>query len=119
MTIAGRKEEAQASYAATGLSATQCAALDSGPQLRRTGADSSDFPDDAMRWGFEGWTATEFDVAADGRTSCQRVVAAYPPEIFADASRRIMQQARYTVSYRPGGDLACTGESRFIRFAIP
>lgn len=116
---AKRLDEAATAYDHTGLSARQCALIDGGPVMRRTGASSSDFPEEAFTWGFEGWTAMEFDVAADGSTRNQRIVAAFPPRIFVKATEGIARQARYSVSYRPEGDLACTAMSRKVRYSIP
>lgn len=118
--FAARKmpERAAAAYARTGLSAQQCALIDGGPVMLKTGASSSDFPGEAMSWGFEGWTVSEFDVAADGSTRNQRIVAAFPPRIFAKASEGIARDARFSVSYRPEGDLACTSMQRKIRYTL-
>ena len=111
-------DQAAAAYDRTGLSAKQCALMDAGPVMRKSGASSADFPMEAFDWGFEGWTSMEFDVAADGTTKNQRTVAAFPPRVFAKASEGIARQSRYSVSYRPEGDLACTAMSRKVRYSI-
>ena len=51
----GRINEARASYAASGLTAQQCSLVDARQAISSKGASSSDFPMEAMRWGFEGW----------------------------------------------------------------
>lgn len=112
-------EQAAIAYDHTGLSARQCALIDGGPVMRKSGASSADFPAEALAWGFEGWTAMEFDVAADGTTRNRRVVAAFPPRVFAKASEGIARQSRYSVSYRPEGDLACTAMTHRVRYSIP
>lgn len=110
---------AEAAYRQTGLSARQCAALDAPPRLLNNGASSSDFPMEAMRWGFEGWSAQEFDIDARGRTQNVRVVAAYPPAVFAEAGLGIARDARYQASFRPEGGLGCGGVTQRIAFRLP
>jgi hypothetical protein len=115
---AARKEAEQAEslYALTGLTAKQCALVDGGPVLLRSG--SGQFPMEAYGWGFEGWTSLEYDVAADGTTRNSRAVATFPPRVFAKASEDLARTVRYRVSYRPEGDLACTAMNRRVRFTI-
>lgn len=108
---------AQAAYARTGLTAQQCALLDNGPVLSQSGFGS--FPDEAMQWGFDGWTSLEYDVAADGKTRNARIVSAYPPQVFAKASEELSRTVRYRVSFRPESDTACTAMQRRVRFTIP
>jgi hypothetical protein len=62
--------------------------------------------------------ATEFDVAADGRTITPRVIAAYPPFIFNAAATSVFRGARYQSSYRPTGGLACTAQQGSISFRL-
>lgn len=118
-SMAGNLEAARASYAATGLDAQQCSLVDARPAMRRSGASSSDFPMEAMRWGFEGWARVEFDIQPDGRTASQRAVISYPPFVFNDAAVGIMRDARYTQTYRPEGDPGCGGATQNIRFNLP
>lgn len=66
---------------------------------RNPHASSNDFPDEALRWGFEGWAVTEYEVAPDGRPTDIRTVAAYPPFVFSPAARSIFERIRYE---RPG-----------------
>lgn len=115
---AARKEmdAAQSMYALTGLTAKQCALLDGGPVMMRSG--TGQFPMEALDWGFEGWTSLEYDVAADGSTRNSRAVAAFPPRVFAEASEKLARTVKYRVSYRPEGDLACTAMNRRIRFSV-
>jgi tetratricopeptide (TPR) repeat protein len=108
---------AAASYQRTGLSAQQCALLDSGAVEVATPFGS--YPQSVLFWGFEGWTAFEYDVAADGHTRNVRAVVGYPPSVFASATTDLARTVRYRVSYRPAGDLACTAMTRRVRFTIP
>lgn len=116
---AGALAEAQASYARTGLEAQQCALLDARPALLKTSATSSDFPMEAMRWGFEGWVTLEYDILADGRTARPRAITAYPPFVFRDAAIGMVNDFRYSQSYRPDGAAGCSGERQGITFRIP
>ncbi|WP_211275768.1 energy transducer TonB [Sphingomonas mucosissima] len=110
---------AQAAFQQTGLTAEQCSLFGLTPALTRAGGGSSDYPDAAFQFGFEGWVRAEFDVTADGRTATQRAVAAYPPFIFNDAAMGVVRGARFTSSYRPEGALACSGQQRAIVFSMP
>lgn len=110
---------ARASYAKTGLDAQQCALVDARPRMTQSGASSSDFPREAMRWGFEGWVRTEFDISADGKTLAQRAVVAYPPFVFNDAAVGLAKGMQFTQSYRPEGALGCGGQAQTIRFGLP
>ncbi len=86
--------------------------------LKRAGADSSRFPMEAMRWGFEGWVKTEYDIAADGKTTSQRAVIAYPPFVFRDAAVGMAKDFRFEASYRPEGAAGCTAAQQNIAFHI-
>ncbi|RHW16685.1 hypothetical protein D1610_14945 [Sphingomonas gilva] len=116
---AGRIEDARAAFDETGLTEQQCELIGIQPAMRRTGASSSDFPMEAMRWGFEGWVRTEFDILADGRTTAQRAIIAYPPFVFEEAATGIIEDARFQSSYRPSGGAACSGRQQQIVFRMP
>ncbi|WP_294190867.1 energy transducer TonB [uncultured Sphingomonas sp.] len=113
--LAGAKQ----AFAATGLTAEQCSLLGITPAMRSSGASSNDFPMAAMRYGFEGWVSTEFDIGADGRTLEPRAVIAYPPFVFDDAATGIMRDSRWTSSFRPEGALACAGRQVPVVFRLP
>jgi tetratricopeptide (TPR) repeat protein len=110
---------ARLSYAATGLDAQQCALVDAQPVMRRSGASTADFPEEAFQWGFEGLVRVEYDITADGRTTAQRATIAYPPLVFRDAALGIIRDARFSQSYRPDGTAGCGGASQSIRFQLP
>lgn len=117
---AGRLDAARATFARTGLSEEQCALVGSAPALKHAGGSSSDFPSEAMAWGFEGWVRVEFDILADGRTSRQRATVAYPPFVFSEAAADISKVWRYQSTYRPsGGGATCTGGQRQLIFKLP
>jgi outer membrane biosynthesis protein TonB len=66
---AGDTAMARTTFDQSGLSASQCAILDAPPRLVSAGGV---FPNEAMAWGFEGLTKTQFDVGADGKVINQR-----------------------------------------------
>ena len=105
-------------YQNTGLDAQQCALLDAKPVLQHASADSSRFPTEALRRGFEGWVKTEYDIAADGRTARPRAVIAYPPFVFRDAAVGIARDLRFQQSYRPEGAAGCTAAQQSVNFRI-
>ena len=113
--LAGARE----AYQRTGLAAQECALVDAKPALVKDNAGASSFPMEALRWGFEGWAQTEFDIAADGRTANVRTVIAYPPFVFTPAASKILAGARFTQSYRPEGGLGCGGLTQRVRFGLP
>ena len=114
----GNLAAARASYEQTGLDAQQCALVDATPALKRSNVDESDFPQEAMRWGFEGWVKTEYDINADGRTARQRALIAYPPFVFRDAAVSMTRNLVYQPSYRPTGAAGCGGAQQNINFRL-
>ena len=106
---------AEANFRATGLTEEQCALLGLAPVMQRHGGE---FPEEAYRWGFEGWVSVEFDIARDGRTAQVRPIIAYPPFVFNDGAVNAMQRSRFESSYRPGGGQACSAEQRTVVFRL-
>ena len=115
----GAFDAAQAAYDKTGLDAAQCALIGPPPRMTNFGTSSGDFPMEALRWGFEGWVRFETDIDAKGKTLNQRAIIAYPPFVFREAALGIAKGVRYTQTYRPGGEKACTGIAQNISFRIP
>ena len=116
---AGNITAAADAYRKTGLEARQCALLDSPPAIVRHGANSLEYPMEALRMGFEGWVRTEFDIMADGKTAAQRAIVAYPPLVFRDAGVGIARSSQYAKTYRPDGSVGCSGATQTINFRIP
>ena len=115
----GKADAARTAYAATGLSAQQCALVDAKPDMT-SGLPSSDvFPMAALRWGFEGWAGTEFDVMPDGRTQNVRTIVAYPPFVFGTATEGVAKKARYSQSYRPEGGPGCSAMNLRVNYRLP
>lgn len=113
------EEFAKQIFKKTGLAANQCAAIDSKPKLLSTGSISKLYPSDMLRMGITGFSKAEYDITADGQVTNQRIVMAYPPFGFTDASEKIIGRGRYEKSYRPDGGLGCSNDTNFIRFRIP
>ncbi|URW76750.1 energy transducer TonB [Sphingomonas donggukensis] len=114
---AGDTAAAQAAFAKTGLAANQCALLDKPPAFKSLGNNT--FPMEALRWGFEGWGRVQFDIDAKGRTTGQRIVAAFPPFVFGKAAIDTVAASRFEESYRPDGGLGCGGTIRGVVFRLP
>ncbi|WEK01546.1 MAG: hypothetical protein P0Y59_07670 [Candidatus Sphingomonas phytovorans] len=109
----GNAAAAREAFERSGLAANQCGIIDSAPKLLHAGGV---YPQEATAWGFEGWTQTQFDVAADGRVVNERAVLSYPPFVFTKAGVRTMAGARYAKSYRPDGSLGCGASTQRVRF---
>jgi outer membrane biosynthesis protein TonB len=52
---------------------------------------SSQFPDEALRWKFEGYVQEAFDIADDGRVTNVRTVVSYPPFVFGPSTERAVR----------------------------
>jgi hypothetical protein len=115
----GNAEAARASFAATGLSAQQCALIDPGPVKSSGHMRPTDFPMEAARWGFEGFVQLEYDITPEGRVVQVRPTVAYPPFTFGKAAAKGIERFEYDPSYRPGGSIACGGNKARIRFLLP
>jgi hypothetical protein len=112
----GDEAAAKTAFARSGLAANQCALVDDAPKLVSVGGT---FPSEAQAWGFEGWTRTQFDVAADGKVVGSRAIVSYPPFIFTKAGLDTANGARYSKSYRPDGGLACGANTQNVKFLMP
>lgn len=113
---AGDATAAKSAFEKSGLAAQQCAIIDSVPKLVRSGGT---FPDEALKWGFEGWTTVEYDIGADGKVLGPRAVIAYPPFVFNDAGEHALAGTLYAKTYRPDGGLGCGGDRRNVIFRRP
>jgi outer membrane biosynthesis protein TonB len=87
--------------------------------MKSSGASSSDFPTEALRYGFEGWVDLEFDINTNGTTAHARPIIAYPPFVFVSAATGMARNIRYQASYRPSEKFACSAHQQTINFHIP
>lgn len=113
-----RLGDARSLYASAGLPVAACPVLDIERTRSRTGGDSGDFPDAAMRWGFEGWATTESTIGVD-RASAVRTLIGYPPFVFGSSAEGVARSSRYAPSFRPDSEARCGGQTAAVRFVIP
>ncbi|MBV8687771.1 MAG: energy transducer TonB [Alphaproteobacteria bacterium] len=114
--VAGDVPAARATFDASGLTADQCALLDTPPRQRSGAASSGDFPNEALRWGFEGWTVLQWDISPAGVPSNVRAVVAYPPFVFDKSGTKMIDRFRYEPTFRPGATLGCSGMTQRVRY---
>lgn len=107
---------ASAAFLKSGLSAKQCALADSKPAQIGGSVSDSDFPREAMMWGFSGWVVSEYDISAAGQSVNVRPLIAYPPYVFAGAASTMVSRFRYRETFRPDGSLGCGANSQRISF---
>lgn len=112
----GDDEAARATFKLSGLSSEQCALVDAPPALKKGSISDSDFPQEALTWGFSGWTSVQFDIAADGKTMNHRALFAYPPFVFGDVTAGYFRRFEYEPSYRPGQTLGCGGKMQRVTY---
>ncbi|MES2453873.1 MAG: hypothetical protein V4610_25230 [Pseudomonadota bacterium] len=114
----GNAEAAHSAFEKSGLSARQCALVDSAPKPIHFGGGEADFPKEALSWGFEGWVLTQFDVTADGLVQNERPIMAYPPFVFSKAGAKVIGKSRFEKTYRPDGGLGCGSNTMRTGFRI-
>lgn len=113
---AGKLEDARSSFAKTGLSAQQCALVDARPRQKGGSISDSDYPREALEWGFGGWTVIEFDIDADGKTLNERPLISFPPFVFGDPTVKQIKGFRYQQQFRPDGGLGCGGQQQRVTY---
>jgi hypothetical protein len=106
---------ARAAFEAMGPAAERCGLA---PRQRRVRTDYSDFPRDALDWGFEGWAIVETAIAPAGNVAGTRTVVAYPPFVFGESARRVMGRTSYEPFFTPDGP-PCALEKTRVRFVLP
>ncbi len=114
-----RFEEAMSYFTATGLTAAQCALVDVQPIKTGGALTDKDFPEEALRWGFGGWTETAYDIDSAGHVVNARTVLAYPPLIFGPTTEKAIARFRFEPLYRGGAAVGCNGRRQTVRFTIP
>ncbi|MEG3082509.1 hypothetical protein U1707_02535 [Sphingomonas sp. PB2P12] len=114
----GQIDAARATFAASGLTPSQCAIMDAPPKMVSM-PGSEAFPMEAQRWGFEGWTQVQFDVGADGTVINERALLSYPPFIFSEAGKKFFTRVKFAKTYRPDGGLGCGATINRLSFKLP
>ena len=108
---AGDIEGAEARIKAVGLSRAQCMLFDVRPVATDQFVSSKEFPDEALRWGFDGLVREAFDIDAAGHVQNVRTIIAYPPFVFRSAAEKTVAHFRYLAPVVEGGAAGCDGHS--------
>jgi tetratricopeptide (TPR) repeat protein len=117
--VAGNHQAAEARLKEAGVTAAECALFDVQPVPTNVSIASSQFPTEALRWGFEGMAREAFDIAPDGTVQNVRTVIAYPPFVFANATERAVARFRFLPPTLGGSVLGCSNQGQTVRFGIP
>jgi tetratricopeptide (TPR) repeat protein len=91
---AGDAAGAEQIVAASGLSKAQCSLVDVRPVATNASISDSIFPQEALRWGFDGYVRESFDINAQGNVENVRTVVAYPPFVFGPATEKAVGKFR-------------------------
>jgi hypothetical protein len=83
------------------------------PRMIPSNASEGSFPNEALRWGFEGWVMLEYDVVPAGTRTSVRAVASYPPFVFVEAAQRTGARIRHVQSAD-----GCFGQRQRIVFRL-
>jgi len=105
--------------ASSGISADECTLFDTHPIATSMSIASSQFPQEAYRWHFEGHVRESYDIAEDGRVANVRTIVAYPPFIFSESTERAVRQFRYIPPKIGDEAVGCTGETQSVNYRIP
>lgn len=114
---AGSKDNAaRAKYlAGTGLRLSPCSLA----TLKRERMPSGQsFPNEAARWGFEGWSVVQFDIDSTGALRNVIPVVSYPPLVFTEAAKRTASTMRYDIRGAVGQDGGRKRGSNYIAFQL-
>lgn len=111
----GDQAAARAAHHAMGALAPRCSY---NPHRKRIFVTDSDFPQEALRWGFEGWATGEAMIGANGIPQTVRTVVAYPAFVFAEAEEGAVRTSRYDPIFVPDNGL-CPTTRQTIRFLLP
>jgi tetratricopeptide (TPR) repeat protein len=102
-----------------GIDAEQCSLLNVRPIARNTDISSSAFPDEALRWHFEGNVREAFDIGPDGHVEDVRTVLSYPPFVFGSATEKAVAQFRYLPPTLDNKVLGCVGNTVNVNYRLP
>lgn len=109
---------AATALAATGLTPEQCALVDVKPLPQNQSVSAETFPEEARRWGSQGYARLAFDITADGVPTNIRTIVAAPPFVFGPASEAALARFRYKPVFRPGNTLGCSDSTQNFRFMV-
>jgi tetratricopeptide (TPR) repeat protein len=105
--------------ASSGISADECTLFDTHPIATSMSIASSQFPQEAYRWHFEGHVKESYDIGEDGHVANVRTIVAYPPFIFSDSTEQAVRQFRYIPPKIGDTAVGCSGETQSVNYRIP
>ncbi len=114
--IAGDAAGAESKVKAAGLTRVQCMLFDVRPVATNNAVYDRDFPDEALRWGFDGYVREAFDINADGHVENARTIIAYPPFVFRSGAERTVAHFRYLAPVVDGVSAGCDGHTIAINY---
>ena len=113
---AGDAAGADTKVKAAGLTPAQCMLFDVRPVVANNAVYSDDFPEEALRWGFDGYVRETFNIKADGHVENVRTLVAYPPFVFRSGAERSVAHFRYLAPVIDGVSAGCDGHAIIVRF---
>jgi outer membrane biosynthesis protein TonB len=114
--IAGDAAGADTIVKTAGLTRAQCMLFDVRPVATDRSVSSTDFPDEAMRWGFDGFVRESFDIDATGHVENVRTIVAYPPFVFRSGAERTVARFRYLAPVVDGAAAGCDGHQIIVKY---
>ena len=115
----GKADVAQQRLISAGIDHESCSLIDTRPVAENESISSGQFPTEALRWGFDGFVRSAFDIAADGSVTNVRSVIAYPPFIFDEGTSRAVSRFHYLAPALSGAPLGCDGQTVNVRYHSP
>jgi tetratricopeptide (TPR) repeat protein len=116
---AGNAGAADARLAGAGVTATGCSLLDVAPVPVVTSMSSEIFPQEAARWGFNGFVREAYDISDTGAVTDVRTIIAYPPFVFEGATEGAVKQFRYLPPTINGHVVGCAGKTVSVKYVAP
>src|SRR5712671_2479805 len=113
---AGDAAGADSKVKAAGLTRAQCMLFDVRPVVTDNAVFSRDFPEEALRWGFDGYVREAFDINADGHVENVRTIIAYPPFVFRTGAEQTVVHFRYLAPVVDGVSAGCDGHTIAIKY---
>jgi len=117
VVLAAAREDwdaARATYQAIGPSAEPCRPR---PRISRPSSSSRDFPDEAYRWGFEGWAWVEAAPTRDGELGRPRTIVSYPAFVFDESAERIAGRISLEHTYLPD-ERSCSPIRQLVSYRL-
>lgn len=113
---AGDAGGADSKIKAAGLTRAQCMLFDVRAVVTNNSVYSRDFPDEALRWGFDGYVREDFDIDATGHVENVRTIIAYPPFVFRAAAEKTVARFQYLAPVIDGVSAGCDGHTIAVNY---